>query len=64
MNYDVATQMMQSYNYTTAYQFADKSVALLPEDCWSQNHDRSTDAYFLLSKAAFSNGKTDIAMVS
>jgi predicted ATPase len=63
MNYDVASQMMESYNYTDAYQFAERAVALLPKDCWSQSCDMTINIYFLLSKTAYSNGKTDIAMV-
>jgi predicted ATPase len=64
MNHEAASQMMQSYNYTAAYQFAERAVSLLPENCWSQSDDMSVDAYFLLSKAAYSNGKIDRAMVS
>jgi predicted ATPase len=65
MNHEAASQMMQSYNYTAAYQYAERAVALLPKDCWSRNDDDMTiDVYFLLSKAAYSNGKIDRAMVS
>jgi predicted ATPase len=64
MNHEVASQMMHSYNYTAAYQYSERAVALLPENCWSQSDDISIDVYFLLSKAAFSNGKIDRAMVS
>jgi predicted ATPase len=64
MNHEVASQMMHSYNYTAAYQYSERAVALLPENCWSQSDDISIDVYFLLSKAAYSNGKIDRAMVS
>jgi hypothetical protein len=64
MNHDVATQMMQTYNYTAAFQFAERAASLLPEDCWSQNYDMSIKVYYLLSKAAYSNKKIESAMVS
>jgi predicted ATPase len=45
MNHEAASQMMQSYNYTAAYQYAERAVALLPENCWDQSDDMSIDVH-------------------
>lgn len=64
LNYKAAVQMRQSYNYTSAYVLAKRSISLLPDDSWSTNYDTSLKFYQLLSRAAYSNGMVDHAKVS
>lgn len=63
LNHNAASQMLQSYNYTSAYVFSKTAISLLPNNAWSLHYDLSTKLYFLLSKAAYSYKKVDEAKV-
>ena len=64
LNHSAASQMLQSYNYTSAYVFSKTAISLLPGDLWSVHYDLIIELYFLLSKAAYSYKKIDEAKVS
>jgi hypothetical protein len=56
--------MLQSYNYTSAYNLAKWAISLLPDDSWNTFYNLSLGCYFLLGKAAYSNRKIDEAKVT
>lgn len=55
LNHKAASKMMQCYNYVSAYELSKTTISLLPDDSWQTHYDLSLEAYFLLSKAAYSN---------
>ena len=63
LNHDMASQMLQSYKYTSAYKLSKMAVSLLPDDSWSSQYHLSLEYYFSLSKAAYSCGNADEAKV-
>jgi predicted ATPase len=64
LNHEAASRMLQSYNYTSAYNLAKIAISLLQDDAWNTYYDLSLQYYFLLSKAAHSNRKIDEAKVT
>lgn len=63
LNHEAASESMQCYNYTSAYELCKTSISLLPDDSWSKHYDMSLEFYFLLAKAAYSYRKIDDAKV-
>jgi predicted ATPase len=54
LNHEAASESMQCYNYTAAYELSKTAISLLPNDSWSKHYDLSNKFYFLLAKAAYS----------
>lgn len=61
LNHEAASAMLQSYNYTSAYQRSMTAVSLLPVDSWDSHYDLNLDYHLLLSQAAYSHRKIEVA---
>lgn len=59
--HEAASTMLQSYNYTSAFQRSMTAVSLLPVDSWSTHYDLNLQYYSLLSQAAYSQRKIEVA---
>jgi predicted ATPase len=63
LNFEAASDAMQSYNFTAAYQLSKTAVSFLRDDSWIADYDVSLNFHLLLSKAAYSCNNLNEAKV-